>query len=64
MQVKRRCGRRPKTIVDKRSSAGTSLRDLGKTVNPKDLVDMVCEMISVCPHAGELKRLLMERIKP
>lgn len=40
-----------------------TLKSIAMSTNPKDLVDMMVEMIQACPQSGELKLLLLERIK-
>jgi hypothetical protein len=71
IEVKRRGGSGPKRKLkpggDKvtsahEKSAPLSFRSLGESTNPKDLADMIDEMIQACPNSNELKRLLRERI--
>lgn len=40
-----------------------SIQQLGRNSDPKDLADMVIEMIEACPRAEELKKLLIKRIQ-
>ena len=78
VEVGRRGGRRPgygrnaqdhddRERIDPHSNRGhseiPSLRSIGLTADPRDLVDMLLEVIMACPRSDELKRLLLERIR-
>lgn len=62
MTLHRRGGVGPKPRMMHRSDP-LSLRSLAHKSDPKDLVDMVVEMIDACPRAAEFKQLLVNKIK-
>lgn len=55
-------GRHPKLRESRDTTGQTSLRKIAETADPRDIADMILEMVSACPNRGVLKGLLIKAL--